>query len=138
MPLTEWEMMLVKEGLGVLRQDLQPRSVEFYNFLFLRAPHLRPMFRDDIAGQGMRFMATLGLIIDNLQTPEASAARYADLGRSHRALGVKASYFATMGEALIDTLRAALGNRFTADAEAAWRKAYAEFSQAVIEAGEIS
>ena len=92
------------------------------------------MFREeDLGGQGMRFMTTLSVIIDNLHHPEAIEERYADLGAGHRALGVKAEHFEPMGKALIDTLADSLGARFTDETREAWKAAYAEVAQAIIE-----
>jgi len=137
MPLTEDQLNLIRHSFDVLRRDLESPSVYFYEDLFTRAPELRPLFRDDLAGQGMRFMSTLAVIVDNLHKPEALAERYADLGRIHARLGVTAAQFPPMGEALIATIRNTLGDRFTADIEAAWRVAYADFSRELIESGGI-
>ena len=138
MPLTERQLELIRSSFTALRDDPQPKSIEFYDALFRHAPELRGMFRDDLAGQGMRFMATLAAIVDNLHNPGAMEARYADLGAGHRALGVKASDFEPMGRALIDTLRETVGDDFTPEMQEAWETAYAEFSRQIIEKGGIN
>jgi len=135
--LSDREIDLIRAGFRELRSDIQPRSEAFYAAFFRRAPELRPMFREDLSGQGMRFMSTLAVLLDHLNDPETLAERYADLGRSHRALGVKAAYFEVMGEALIETLQGALGEAFTPETEEAWRKAYGQFSLAVMAAAGI-
>ena len=137
MALSEQQLALIRTSFKTLRDDPQPRSIEFYEALFRHAPNLRGMFREDLAGQGMRFMSTLSAIVDNLHSPGAMAERYADLGVGHRALGVTAADFAPMGQALMDTLAAQLGARFTEDTRAAWETAYAAFSQEIIDRGGI-
>ncbi len=138
MALTERQKALIRTSFEMLRQDIQPRSVEFYENFFRRVPEVKPMFRlDDIAGQGMRFMTTLAVIVDNLDHPEALAARFEDLGQAHRALGVKASLFAPMGEALIETLQGALGPRFTDEMRQAWQAAYDEVTRELVSRGKI-
>ncbi len=137
MTLTDTEIDLIRSGFAELRTDLRPRSLSFYEALFRRAPELKPMFREDLTGQGMRFMATLGILVDNLDDMEGLSRRCAELGGSHRALGVKAEYFEPMGDALIETLGDALGGALTAEAEMAWRKAYRSFADRIIAAGHI-
>ena len=138
MSLTERQMALVRTSFQALRDDQQPRFTEFYEALFRHAPELRPMFREeDLGGQGMRFMTTLSVIVDNLHHPEALEERYADLGRGHRALGVKAEHFEPMGKALIDTLAASLGPKFNDETREAWEVAYAEVAGAIIGKGDI-
>ena len=138
MSLTDRQLALIRTSFKALRDDPKPRSLEFYDHFFRHAPALREMFRDDdIGGQGMRFMSTLAVIVDNLDNPDKISERFADLGQSHRAMGVKAQHFEPMGEALIDTLAEALGAKFTNETRKAWRTAYADFTKQIIQLGDI-
>jgi len=138
MALTDRQIALIRESFTALRDDPKPKSLDFYEAFFARAPELREMFRtDDLAGQGMRFMSTLGMIVDNLEHPGALAERFADLGNAHRAMGVKADHFAPMGAALNDTMAQTLGDGFTQEAREAWEAAFAQVSQEIIDRGGI-
>jgi len=132
MPLSDDQLALIRQSFDILRRDLAPSSTFFYDDLFTRAPELRSLFRDDLAGQGMKFMSTLAVIIDNLHTPDALAARYSDLGALHKRLGVTAEMFAPMGEALVATIHNALGERDTIEIDAAWRVAFADMAAALL------
>ncbi len=128
----------LRESFAELQATRTPPGDEFYRALFARAPELRPMFReDDLAGQGMKFMTTLGVLVADMDDPEKLAPREEELGRLHRTLGVHAAHFEPMGEALIDMLRNRLGARFTPETEAAWRAAYAELVARMVEKGDI-
>lgn len=137
MTVTSEQAALLKDSLHTLRGRLEPASMSFYEALFRRAPGLRAMFRDDLAGQGMKFMSTLRMIVGAIDQPEGLATRYKELGQGHALMGVKAEHFAPMGDALIETLRLELGEDFTPTVEAAWRAAYAELSARIIGAGDI-
>ncbi|MFC6686474.1 globin domain-containing protein [Jhaorihella thermophila] len=112
-------------------------SQRCFTKLFERDPNLRALFREDIAGQGMRFMRTLRTIVTALRQLGGAQEVLEPLARTHGALGVHAQHFETMGEALIDTFKELLGPDFTPEMEAAWRKAYREIADAMIEAGKI-
>lgn len=135
MPVTHHEAELVRTGFAHLQTRIQPASVAFYEALFRRRPDLRVMFREDLSGQGMKFMSTLGALVDSLDQPQDLAAKLKDLGHSHAALGVHAEHFAPMGDALIETLRAELGDEMTPEAEAAWRKAYDGLTELMLKGG---
>ncbi|WP_101068399.1 globin domain-containing protein [Roseovarius salinarum] len=137
MSLSEKQLALIRQSFDTLRKDPVSHSTEFYEALFRRAPQLRNLFRDDLSNQGMRFMTTLGAIVDNMHDPEALSGRYAELGKGHRALGVKAEDFEPMGEALLETLEKALGDAFTPEMRAAWAEAYDEMAREIIERGDI-
>lgn len=138
MSVSPEQAQMLRRSFGQLRENLAPASLAFYEDLFDRAPALRSLFRDDIAGQGMKFMTTLGIILDGIEHGAETAGRVAALGAGHRLMGVKAEHFAPMGEALIATLRVELGEDFTPELEVAWRRAYTELSQAIMAEGGIS
>ncbi len=137
MELTSAEHEMVRKSLDRLRSEFDGHSLYFYEALFRRAPKMRTLFREDLAGQGMKFMSTLGVIVEKLNDEDFSEAQYNGLGRKHAMLGIKAAHFAPMGEALIETLRAGLGEDFTPELEAAWRKAYDKVSANMIRRGAI-
>ena len=137
MPLSDRELQLVQGSLDMLRDQFDVRSMYFYETLFKRAPKLKSMFRDDLAGQGMKFMSTLDEIVRKLGAGEGLEERYTDLGEMHAAIGVSVADFAPMEEALIDTMRDAMGDKFTPEVEAAWRKAYEMVRDNMISKGKI-
>ena len=96
------------------------------------------MFRDDLAGQGMKFMSTLAVIVDGLHQPESLAKQYGELGSVHGTLGVTAAMFRPMGEALIATVKHTLGDRFDDGVAEAWGIAYGEMAAALIDKGGIA
>ena len=138
MALTQNELQAIRDSFGQVRQDMGAQSVFFYEALFRRAPEFRKLFREDIEGQGMKFMTTLEAIIEKLDQEMAVDEEYTNLGRKHAGLGIKASQFEVMGEALIDTLRNVLGDDLTLELEASWRKAYALVSANMIRRGEMA
>ncbi|MFC3117379.1 globin domain-containing protein [Jhaorihella thermophila] len=141
MPITlsNQELALIEQAFTMARSEelFRPANAVLRKKLFERDPNLRALFREDIAGQGMRFMRTLRTIVTALRQLGGAQEVLEPLARTHGALGVHAQHFETMGEALIDTFKELLGPDFTPEMEAAWRKAYREIADAMIEAGKI-
>ncbi|MDU8928081.1 globin domain-containing protein [Alisedimentitalea sp. MJ-SS2] len=137
MPLDQNQLDLIRQSFAALKENPERRSHEFYEAFFDRAPEVKPMFREDIEGQGMRFLATLSMIVGHLDQPEKMAERLEELGQGHRAMGVTQAQFAPMGEALVATLAAALGDDFTPETRAAWEAGFAEITASVVEKGGI-
>lgn len=138
MPISDRDIELVTKSFNLARSEqLFLDTTRFYENLFAQDPDLRGMFREDLGGQGMKFMTTLKTIVVALNDPEALQAKLKSLGESHAALSVVATNFKPMGEALIDTFRELLGDEFTPEMEAAWRTAYTEISKEMIKRGGI-
>ena len=135
MTISTEELRAVRQSFDKLRDELSVHSDYFYDTLFRRAPQFRAMFRDDLAGQGMKFMTTLDVILNKLEHEEEIAEQFRGLGSKHASFGVEASHFGPMEEALMDTLRVALGEGFTPVLETAWRKAYGQVSENMIRRG---
>lgn len=129
MDLTAGERDLIRESYGRLLPRLPEASVSFYETLFDLAPGLRSLFRDDLAGQGMRFMSAIGVIVGHLGNPEALEARFRALGASHAAFGLGEADYRAMEEALFITLREALGPDFTRETQAAWRRVFRHMTE---------
>jgi hemoglobin-like flavoprotein len=138
MTLTESELEMVVASLERMRDRFPDHPRYFYEALFRRAPELREMFREDLEGQGMKFMTTLSVIISRLNDEAAGAEQYLGLGKLHAALGVERAHFEPMCEALMDTLREGLGQDFTPELETAWRKSYDHVAETMIRRGHIS
>lgn len=132
MALTQEDIRIVQESLPTIRNHLEPASMTFYENLFKVAPDLRPMFREDLAGQGMKFFSTLHTIFEMLTNAEGARSEMGELAFSHSTLGVKAEHFAPMREALDMTLTETLGQDFTPEIRAAWLKSYDEVAGEMI------
>lgn len=135
MGIDEKQIRLVQDSLPLIRERLQPASMGFYENLFVLAPDIRPLFRSDLSGQGMRFMTTLATIADLLDDPEELADEIGSLARAHAGIGVRAAHFAPMGRALMVTLAETLRDGFTPELQEAWNAAYDRFSTMMIERG---
>lgn len=136
MRLSEQEIAIVRRSFEDAMAIREPFQLDFYEAFFRRAPETRQLFRHDISGQGMRFMTTMQMIVNNVDAADLPR-RLADLGRAHAALGVQFEHFAPMGEALIETLARTLGEDYRDEIGDAWRKAFDELAQAMIAAGKL-
>ena len=118
------EVALVKESFENLRPI--PRGVgrEFYETLFALDPALRALFKGDLDAQGAMFVSALGLAVAGLDDATSAERPLRDLGRRHTAYGMTEAHFATFREALVRTLKAQLGTRFSDAHAAAWRAAF--------------
>ena len=132
MKLSKDEIALLRDSFSLLHREEQAASERFYRRLFEIAPELRSMFPADMSEQSMKFMSTLGVILDHLDRPAALEPYLDNLAKGHRAYGVKPEHFPPMGQALIDTMREALGDEFPKDADAAWKEAYDQLAQEMI------
>jgi hemoglobin-like flavoprotein len=97
----------------------------FYHRLFTLDPSLKALFRGDMDAQGRKVMSMISFAVKGLNRVEALLPGLRALGQRHAAYGVRDEHYATVGEALLWTLREGLGEAFSAEVEQAWSSAYA-------------
>jgi nitric oxide dioxygenase len=79
-------------------------------------------------------MQTLAVVVKSIDALETVVPAVEALGRRHAGYGVKASHYATVGQALIDTLEVGLGDAFTREAREAWSEAYSILASVMLAA----
>jgi hemoglobin-like flavoprotein len=125
----------VRATLPLLAASGHDFTRDFYATLFRLDPASRDLFSGDMEAQGEKLMAMLVAIIEGLDDPEGLLAVYADMGHRHAGYGVTEDHYDAVGMALLNSLRASLGDRFSADVEEAWASVYGEIAEAMIAAG---
>ena len=109
----------------------------FYERLFQLDPSLRRLFsRTDMDAQRKNLVQTLAVVVKGIDNLEPLIPAVEALGRRHAGYGVKPTHYATVGQALLDTLQAGLGDGFTPDAREAWGEAYELLAGVMLSAGE--
>ena len=126
MNLTDKQIELIRTSHSKIVDQASKLGEAFYSDLFSRAPETRSLFREDLEGQGMRFMSAIHLIVDHLDDLEAMDQEIDKLAAGHAALPIKSEWYRDMQEALIDTFAVALGASFTNEMELAWRAAFGQ------------
>src|SRR5690349_13943920 len=111
---------LVQETFRQIEPIADKAAFLFYERLFELDPNLQPLFKTDMQVQRGRLMAMLRLAVLGLDRLEELVPAVQSLGRRHVGYGVKPADYATVGQALLETLAVGLGDGFTPEVREAW------------------
>jgi len=128
--MTPEQIELVESTMATL--DLPVLAADFYRRAFELDPALSEMFTTDPVVQEARFAAELSEIMTSIRTIDSFAAEARALGARHRGYGVRPTHYRLMGQALMASLGAALGDGWTHDVEEAWTMAYNLMAETMI------
>jgi hemoglobin-like flavoprotein len=128
------DIHLIRHSFNLVQPHAARTAQQFYENLFAADPGLRELFRTDIRHQGERLMTMLAAAIRVLDDPYTLHAALRLLGRRHVGYGVQPAHYATVGAALIKTLRDGLGDAFTVEVHDAWAAMYGIVSRTMMEA----
>ena len=134
--MTPVQVHLVRSSFARIEAIKDQAAALFYQRLFELDPNLRPLFKGDMAAQGGKLVAALGIVVGALDRLENILPLVRQLGRRHAAYGVRPDHYVTVGQALIGTLAQALDADFTRETRRAWTDAYGRLAWAMIAAAE--
>jgi hemoglobin-like flavoprotein len=128
------QIELVQSSFNLVKPVLESTTMTFYDRLFHLDPSLRRMFQSPLELQARKLAHVLTVVVKGLSHPDQILAAVEELGRRHAAYGVQPQHYATVGAALLWTLRDGLGDAFTAEHREAWSGAYQFLSSAMQQA----
>ena len=123
--MTPQQQDLIRSSWVQVAPIADTAAVLFYDRLFELDPALRPLFaHTDMPAQRKVLMQTLTVVVKSIDRLDQLVPAVEAHGRRHAGYGVKPGDYATVGRALLDTLRTGLGEAFTPEVEAALTEAY--------------
>ncbi len=114
----------IRNSLSALRLNERDAGLAFYARLFEMAPGVRPLFPASLDVQAEKLFKTLKLLVASLERLDTLAPILRDLGHRHVQYGAKAEHYPVVGEALLGTLRDALGEAFPPEVEQDWQRLF--------------
>lgn len=129
--MTPDQIALVQSSFARLAPQADAVAQAFYDRLFAIDPALRPLFPADLGGQRAKLMQMLAAAVQGLGDVPALLPVVTALGRRHAGYGVQPEHYATVGQALMDTLRSGLGDDFTPPLTQAWSAVYTTLAGAM-------
>lgn len=128
------KIQLVQQSFEKVAAIGVPAAEVFYAELFAIDPSLQPMFSDDMGEQQKKLMSALTLVVRSLDKPEKIIPPVQRLAVKHLDYGVLPEHYTFVGNALLRTLRKALGADFTPELRDAWIDAFRMLAKVMKEA----
>lgn len=131
----DWgDQATLEASLAIVAPSAQEMVGFFYARLFTGNPHLRALFPSDMDDQHDRLLAALLALVSARR--EELIDTLTQLGRDHRKYGVRAALFATVGGALLESVRHFAGSAWNPAVEHAWLSRYQAAAATMIAAAE--
>lgn len=132
--MTPAQITHIRRSFTLVEPIAQQAAALFYDNLFTADPQLRRLFQGNMAQQGARLMNMIATAVDLLEQPDALIPALRKLGARHVNYGVRDEHYATVGAALLKTLKQGLGEAYTDDVHAAWVALYGVVSETMMDA----
>jgi hemoglobin-like flavoprotein len=122
--MTPRQIVLVRESWERVSPIRDRAGALFYERLIELDPGLAPMFPAGVAAQGRTLMTMIDTVVSSLDRLGHLVHAMRALGQRHAGYGVEAKHYDLGGRALLDILRAGLGEAFDSETSDAWAVAY--------------
>ena len=131
--MTPEQLELVRRTAAIVERALDECASCFYEDLFERHPSARRLFADDLIAPGGTLVDDLlGLIAATDDLP-GFVANARVLGLRLQRRGIHAADYAFVGDALIAAVETVVGDGWTGEVEASWRRMYELVVEAMLE-----
>jgi len=127
------QIQLVKETWGYVITKSDEAGQLFYTRLFEVAPGVRHLFKGEINEQARKLMSMVTYVVTKLDKLDTILGEVRSLAQRHTKYGAQPEHYAVVGECLIYTLKAGLGDRWNKETEEAWLAVYTVLAGAMIE-----
>ena len=135
--MTREQIARVRQSWATLAPVAPRLAQAFYHQLFELDPAVRCVFAHvDLTARGIKFAATLDLLVATLDDPDRMVAELAGLGRRHSGYGVSERHYDLVGEALLWALEHALAPSWNAELQEGWSAAYILIASILKRAGQ--
>lgn len=117
--------LLVQISYDLIRSEPMVFARDFYRRLFARCPQVAPLFAHvDMEVLQRMFMEMIGRAVQHIHRLGDIAPMLRELGRRHVSYGARPEYYPVVGEILIETVAARLGEGFLPAMREAWQAAF--------------
>lgn len=124
MSITNAQVSLVQNSFKKVEPIADDAAQIFYAKLFEYDPSLRGLFKGDMKDQGRKLMGLLKIAVNGLNDVSQLVPALQGLASRHLDYGVKVDDYTPVGNALLYTLQAGLGEDFTPETRNAWAAVY--------------
>ncbi len=131
------EVELLEQSFEKVKPKKDEFVASFYENLFTDYPDAKPLFSStDMAGQQMKLLDSLVLVVNNLRKPEVLTGALKGLGARHVKYGALPEHYPLVGNSLLKTFEQYLGTAWTPATKQAWVDAYGVITQLMLEGAE--
>lgn len=133
MDLSDRQLELVRSSFAKVFLRNFDIGSRFYERLFVAAPSVKSLFREEQNFQAKKFVDMLSALMTLVRNQEKLELMVRMLGERHGALYLaQPAHYAVVGTVLIDVLAEGLGSDFDYETRVAWKKLYDSISQQMI------
>ena len=133
-PLSARDIAAVQDSFARVAPQADALARDFYVRLFAANPEVRSLFPADMAPQRDKLVATLAYVVRGLHDFASIEKAVRDLGVRHRGYRAVPAHYKAVGIALLDSLGAVLGPRWTPELADAWKTVYKSLASTMIDA----
>jgi len=118
------EADILRNSFDLIAPHAEEVMSRFYDELFTRFPQVQPMFANTTKAKQMKMLlASLKLVIANLDNPDKLVPALKEMGKRHKGYGAVPEHYTAVAETLMDVMKEFAGKAWTKQVHQAWSDA---------------
>jgi len=132
MSLSPSTIETIKATIPVLKEHADAISTTMYDILFYKYPETQRLFKSSPDSQPKILAAAVTAYAMNIDNLDALSGAVAKMSAAHVRTNIKPEHYPMVGESLINSMKAVLGDAATPQITDAWTEAYFFLSDILI------
>ena len=132
--MTQQQITLVQKSWELVKPIAKQAGLSFYEKLFIAAPGIRHLFKEDVTEQSGKLAMMLNFVVTKLHRLDDIKDEIHKLGVTHHQYGAKSEHYDLVGRCLLETLQEGLGNKWDDELRDAWTVVYTELKETMLKA----
>jgi nitric oxide dioxygenase len=133
------QVELLEKSFAKIKPQANEFADSFYENLFTASPEAKPLFANTrMDAQKQKLLASLILVIENLQVPSVLNDSLEGLGARHVKYGTLPAHYPLVGNALLTTFEQYLKSEWTPEVKQAWVDAYGVITDIMLNGADYS
>jgi hemoglobin-like flavoprotein len=130
--MTERQIQIVQHSWALVKPVAEQAGMIFYEKLFVVAPGVRHMFKEDMQDQADKLTKMLSYVVMKLSVLDEIIAEVEALGKRHQHYGAEPAHYDVVGNCLVDTLKDGLAEHWHEELQEAWISAFMILKNAML------
>ncbi len=135
--MTNQQIELIQQSWQQVTPIAKQAGQLFYQRLFIAAPGIRHLFKEDNDEQANKLIMMLGYVVSKLNHLEELTTAVQQLGARHNKYGALPEHYDLVGQCLVATLKDGLGDKWNEELQDAWITAFTLLKTTMMEAQQV-
>jgi nitric oxide dioxygenase len=130
--MTDEQILIIRQSWEKVKPGAKQIGQALYDKLFVKLPHVRHMFNEDVNQQACKLAAVISFVVTKLHRLEDILPDLKSIGLKHTNYHIPLAWYDVVGECFINAIKEESGTSWNSHIEDSWVRLYNVLKEQVL------